>query len=82
MKNVLLLGNGIDRAYDSHAVSWSELLKKNHNQSLFVRELVSKWREKLAERADKYKTWDQARLDEVFYAYALDDIKREIRVES
>ena len=28
MKNVLLLGNGIDRAYDSHAVSWSELLKK------------------------------------------------------
>ena len=28
MKNALLLGNGIDRAYDCYAVSWSELLKK------------------------------------------------------
>ena len=28
MKNVLLLGNGIDCAYDSHAVSWMALLKK------------------------------------------------------
>ena len=28
MKNVLLLGNGIDRAYDSHAVSWTKLLEK------------------------------------------------------
>ena len=28
MKNVLLLGNGIDRAYDKHAVSWTDLLDK------------------------------------------------------
>ena len=28
MKNILLLGNGINRAYDSHAISWKNLLEK------------------------------------------------------
>ena len=28
MKNVLLLGNGIDRSFNTHGISWQELLEK------------------------------------------------------
>ena len=62
MKNVLLLGNGIDRAYDSNAVSWSDLLKKmttvpnlpKHETLPFPLEMVLRTNDHVDEALKKY----------------------------
>ena len=63
MKNVLLLGNGIDRAYDKHAVSWTALLKKmttntdlpEHKALPFPLEVVLRTNDHVDEELAKHK---------------------------
>ena len=43
MKNVLLLGNGIDRSFNTHGISWQELLEKMTDQKFATYDAAVTW---------------------------------------